>query len=247
MTQSQKKKPLTKEDWEKRLKEVNISKSELNKLIMDYFVVEGFKDAAEKFQKESGTDPGVNLSTLSERMAIRNAIQEGNISRSVELLNEFDPDILDTNPELYFYLQLQQLIELIRTGNVDDALRFAQEELAPRGRENSHYLTELERVMSLLAFDDPQNKSPNSSLLDYSQRIKTATKVNAAILQSQALDKEPRLHVLIQMLLWSQRVLESKKVNFPKVSNLHTMEVVEWTPSDVSSVATEKRGEKELS
>jgi molybdopterin-guanine dinucleotide biosynthesis protein len=29
---------------------------ELNKLVMDYFVVEGFKEAAEKFQKESGTD-----------------------------------------------------------------------------------------------------------------------------------------------------------------------------------------------
>jgi hypothetical protein len=45
-------------------------------------------------------------------MAIRNAIQEGNISQSIELINDFDPDILDTNPELYFSLQLQQLIEL---------------------------------------------------------------------------------------------------------------------------------------
>jgi hypothetical protein len=45
-------------------------------------------------------------------MAIRNAIQEGNITQSIELINNFDSDILDSNPELYFSLQLQQLIEL---------------------------------------------------------------------------------------------------------------------------------------
>jgi hypothetical protein len=50
-------------------------------------------------------------------MAIRNAIQEGNIGRSIELINDFDPDILDTNPELYFSLQLQQLIELYESFN----------------------------------------------------------------------------------------------------------------------------------
>lgn len=27
----------------------------MNKLIMNYFIIEGFKDAAEKFQQESGT------------------------------------------------------------------------------------------------------------------------------------------------------------------------------------------------
>lgn len=44
--------------------------------------------------------------------------------------------ILDTNPELFFHLQQQRLIELIRQGKTDEALEFAQEELAPRGEEN---------------------------------------------------------------------------------------------------------------
>lgn len=44
--------------------------------------------------------------------------------------------ILDTNPQLFFHLQQQRLIELIRNGKVDEALEFAQEELAPRGEEN---------------------------------------------------------------------------------------------------------------
>lgn len=44
--------------------------------------------------------------------------------------------ILDTNPELFFHLQQQRLIELIRQGKTEEALEFAQEELAPRGEEN---------------------------------------------------------------------------------------------------------------
>ena len=44
--------------------------------------------------------------------------------------------ILDTNPQLYFHLQQQRLIELIRSGKIEEALEFAQEELAPRGEEN---------------------------------------------------------------------------------------------------------------
>lgn len=49
--------------------------------------------------------------------------------------------ILDTNPELYFHLQQQKLIELIRSGKIEEALEFAQEELAPRGEENVHLLS----------------------------------------------------------------------------------------------------------
>ncbi len=50
--------------------------------------------------------------------------------------------ILDTNPQLFFHLQQQRLIELIRSGQVEEALEFAQEELAPRGEENVCWDTE---------------------------------------------------------------------------------------------------------
>jgi len=40
--------------------------------------------------------------------------------------------ILDSNPGLLFHLQQQCLIELIRKGNVDAAISFAQTELAPK-------------------------------------------------------------------------------------------------------------------
>jgi hypothetical protein len=44
--------------------------------------------------------------------------------------------ILDENTELVFHLKQQQLIELIRKGDVDAALEFAQRELSSLGQDN---------------------------------------------------------------------------------------------------------------
>ena len=50
------------------------------------------------------------------------------------------------------------------------------------------FLEELERTVALLAFDDVAN-CPIRELLDISQRLKTASEVNAAILTSQSHEK----------------------------------------------------------
>lgn len=68
-------------------------------------------------------------------------------------------------------LQQQQLIELIREKNVEAALEFAQTQLAERGEENPEILSELERTLALLAFENPES-SPFGELLHPSQRQK---------------------------------------------------------------------------
>ena len=40
-------------------------------LVMNYLIVEGYRDAAERFLQESGTEPKVDLRTIEERVAIR--------------------------------------------------------------------------------------------------------------------------------------------------------------------------------
>lgn len=128
-----------------KIDSVQIPRAEVNKLIMNYLVTEGFKDAAEKFQVESGTEPGVDLQTLDQRIRILEAIQCGDIQEAVKMINSYQPELLDDNRYLFFHLQQQHLIELIRNRNIDDALKFAQENLADQGGENSAVLEELER------------------------------------------------------------------------------------------------------
>lgn len=51
--------------------------------------------------------------------------------------------ILEEQHALFFHLQQQRLIELIRGGKTEEALAFAQEYLAPHGEENEAFLEEL--------------------------------------------------------------------------------------------------------
>ncbi|KAI7738160.1 hypothetical protein M8C21_007543 [Ambrosia artemisiifolia] len=214
------KKVITREDWEKKLNDVKIRKEDMNKLVMNFLVTEGYVDAAEKFRMESGTEPDIDLATITDRMAVKKAVQSGNVEDAIEKVNDLNPEILDTNPQLFFHLQQQRLIELIRNGKVEEALEFAQEELAPRGEENQGFLEELERTVALLAFEDVKN-SPVGDLLDISQRLKTASEVNAAILTSQNHEKDPKLPSLLRMLIWAQNQLDEKAA-YPRITDLFT-------------------------
>eukprot|EP00004_Rigifila_ramosa_P001855 TRINITY_DN11853_c0_g1_i1.p1 TRINITY_DN11853_c0_g1~~TRINITY_DN11853_c0_g1_i1.p1 ORF type:complete len:222 (-),score=59.51 TRINITY_DN11853_c0_g1_i1:23-616(-) len=193
----------------------------MNQLVMNYLVIEGYKDAAECFRQETGTDPGIDLSSISDRMEIRSALQSGDVDTAVSKVNDLDPEILESNPTLFFHLQQQRLIELIRRGEIAAAIEFAQDQLAPRGEENSEFLSELERTLTLLAFETFEN-CPVADLIDHAQRQKTATELNAAILASQSQEREPKLPNLLRLLLWAQTQLDEKIKNYPHVSDFAT-------------------------
>lgn len=132
---------------------------------------------------------------------------------------------------------------MIRQSKITEALSFATTELAPRGEEHPQFLKELERTMALLAFEIPNMlRSPNSassiptatnsagaktlpepvmpssiaSLLDQSQRLKTAAELNAAILTSQSHCKDPKLPGMMKMLSWGESLLTDKGAEFPR-------------------------------
>ncbi len=145
----------------------------MNRLIMNYLVTEGFKQAAEKFQEEAGLPPAgaAEMGDMDGRIRVREAVQAGRVSEAVALVQQMHPELLDDDRRLFFLLQQQQLIELVRGGQVEEALRFAADHLAERGEEDPAVLEELERTMALLAFEDP-TASPFADLLSTSHRQK---------------------------------------------------------------------------
>lgn len=207
---------ISQEEWMERLHGIHVRRADMNQLVMNYLVTEGFKEAAEKFRVESGIHPSIDLDELDERIKIRDAIQNGRIQEAISLVNNLHPELLDNDRYLYFHLQQQQLIELIREKNVEEALEYAQTHLAERGEENPEILSELERTLALLAFDNPE-QSPFGDLLHPSQRQKVASELNAAILE---VDANPKLANLLRHLLWSQEELDKKKVKYPKMTDL---------------------------
>nr|CAD7454177.1 unnamed protein product [Timema tahoe] len=225
MSYTEKHENISRADWMGRLEGLHIQRADMNKLIMNYLVTEGFKEAAEKFQQESGVEPSLELESLDDRIRIRDAIQSGRIQEATALVNLLHPELLDNDRYLYFHLQQLHLIELIRAGRVEEALHFAQEQLSEAGESDPTVLTELERTLALLAFDEPL-KSPFGDLLHPTHRQKVASELNAAILQMEGRETTaPRLSSLLKLILWAQDELDRKKIKYPNMSNLATASI----------------------
>lgn len=205
--------------WEEKVKSYHLPRAELNKLVMEYLAKEGFKDAVLAFQSETGIEPGFNMSIMDDQIKIREAVEAGRIETAVELVNEVDPEILDTNSKLYFHLQQQQLLELIKKGDMEKVLEFASTELSARGEESPEFLEELEQTLSLLAFADIST-CPFAELLKPAQKLKVVSELNTGLLASQDQEPSSKLATLMQLVVWAQGQLEKKGVTFPKLANI---------------------------
>jgi len=211
------KKTYSNSEWASKLEKIKLDKKDLNELVMNYLLIEGYKEAAEAFKVESNTSYDQSaIDDIEQRVSIRDSIQKGDIPSAISKINSIDQSILEKNELLLFKLKQQQLIELIRAGDLDKALVFAQEELAPMGAQNDAFLIDIEKTITLLAYED-SNQCPVNSLLEPSQNHKTASEINAALLQAQSKDNSPKLLQLLKFLIYLQRMLD-EKANYPKLS-----------------------------
>ena len=111
---------LSSSSWRRRLRAARKGAS-LDAVVMDLLVREGHKGAAEAFQHESGTNPGVDLSSIEDRSAVRSFVLRGDIESAVELVRSRDAGVLKDlvaggGNGLLFRLRRQQLLEMIRAG-----------------------------------------------------------------------------------------------------------------------------------
>jgi hypothetical protein len=210
-------------DFERRVDEVKVSKSDLNALVMNYLINEGYQAAALNFAKEANITPQVDLSSMDERIKIRNDIHLGNIQSAIERINGLHPEILDTDPSLHFSLLRLQLIELIRTctsspdGDITLALDFATTHLAPRAPGNRSFLEDLERTMALLCFPRDNLAPPLAELMDPALRRRVAAQVNETIMEAQGSQKEPKIRGLTRLRAWSEDALRVERKDLPQL------------------------------
>ncbi|KAK9455426.1 CTLH/CRA C-terminal to lish motif domain-containing protein [Dipodascopsis uninucleata] len=190
---------------------------------MNYLIIEGYQSAAAKFAQEANVSSSVALDSISDRMAIRSAIHAGDIQSAIEKINDLNPELLDTNPELHFQLLRLQLIELIRkctaerNGDIQPILTFATTHLASRSQKNPAFLADLERTMALLCFPQDNLIPQLRELMDPSLRRQVAVSVNEAILESQGIMKEARMRGLVRLWGWGENALKQEKMEFPSL------------------------------
>jgi len=202
----------TQHPFQRKIDDVKPSKTDINFVIMDYLVSEGYPRAAEKFAKEANIQLPFEEESIQPRVEIRGAIHAGDIDTAITKINDLNPQILDTDPALHFALLRLQLIELIRgctssaTSDITPALNFASSQLAPRAATNPDFLKDLELTMSLLIFLPATGtlQKELTDLLDPSLRRNVASKVNESILASMGRRGEARMRSLVRLRHWAE-------------------------------------------
>ncbi|KAF2162573.1 hypothetical protein M409DRAFT_69131 [Zasmidium cellare ATCC 36951] len=213
------------QDFDRKVEDMKPSKSDINWVIMDYLVSEGYPGAAEKFAQETNICNPTDMGDIRDRVQIRKAIHDGKVDEAVEMINELDPEILDTDHLLHFNLLQLQLIEIIRgildkPGTIQSsefrpALQFATEQLAPRAPTDQKYQQALERTMALMIFP-PEKMTPEfKELLDLKLRETVANSVNRAILESRGQRSEAKIRQLVRARAWAEDQANEAKIELP--------------------------------
>uniref|UniRef100_A0A1I7YPS3 CTLH domain-containing protein n=1 Tax=Steinernema glaseri TaxID=37863 RepID=A0A1I7YPS3_9BILA len=153
-------------------------------LVLDYLITEGYGEVAEALCEDAGLPFSGKVDTLEQRMEIRNAIEEeGDVDKAMSMVNTLSPSLIESDDETRFLLQQQQIIELVRNEQIDEALAMGEKAMSNTNLLDESILQEMERTFSLLAFDNPES-SHFGNLMKISHRQRVANSVNTAVLKS---------------------------------------------------------------
>ncbi len=130
---------VTMDKWNEEMAKLRINRREMNKIVLNYLIIEGYKDAVEKFVKETGIEAEYDRGLLDRRMKVRSLIITGKIDNAIDEINDINSEILENNPSIHFSLQKQKLIEIIKQNKIEEALLFAQNKLFPITQNNVLY------------------------------------------------------------------------------------------------------------
>ena len=204
---------ISQEEWENKMDGIKIPREQMNRLVMNFLITQGYLEASSCFEKESKTQI-INDDHLKERDEIRTSILCGDIDRAIFLINSISSSILESYSKLMFELKLQKLVNYIRENKISEALAYGQEVLAPAAQGNNELLKELEKAMSLIAFNDIF-QSPLAEICSPMHKLRLANEVNAGVLQYlQSESRASTLTDICKILILSQKKLQ-KTLVFP--------------------------------
>ena len=94
-------KSISTEKWVEELNKLRVSRQDMNKLVLNYLIIEGYKDASEKFIKETGIKGHLlniiiaeyDSDLLEKRMKIRTLIMSGKIDEAVNDINDINSEV----------------------------------------------------------------------------------------------------------------------------------------------------------
>ncbi|SCP05401.1 RanBPM and CLTH-like protein, putative [Plasmodium ovale] len=214
---------LNPKNWLKEFEYTKIHENDLNEVLMNFFCVHRMYDVAKEFQKEARVKPDMPIETVKIRYLIQNEIMNNRIEEAIQHINNLDERILKKHKDLVFFLKKQQLLKLILSNNINEAITYSQQELAPHVNEKPALIGEIDDVMMLMAYQDFNNDDAKKLIQKIEKKKNTLKRIDDIILNYYNVDSESTLEYIVKNVFFTQNVLSSKyPCSIPKLKNLKT-------------------------
>ncbi|CAL1409946.1 unnamed protein product [Linum trigynum] len=177
-----------------RIDKTPLSPNASYKLVRSYLLHYGYEETLNSFElatkntvppismsQENGSDVQDIMYALNQRRELRQLIRNGEIDAAINKIRQWFPQILeDDKSATCFLLHCQKFIELVRVGELEEAVNYGRMELA-KFFELPVYNDLVQDCVALLAYEEPL-QSAVGYLLEGTQRETVADTVNAMVL-----------------------------------------------------------------
>jgi glucose-induced degradation protein 8 len=197
----------------------SLTKSDINNILMDYFILEGYQDVVHEFSNESFStlhQSHPNMATLESRECIRFQISNGMILESLELIEKEYPELL-MDPMTLFQLYEQHFVECLLNNEVLKALNFASEKMIPLAMQSRKLLGKVEEMMTMILFlksSEEEIPMKYSAKMALDRRYELANDINSLIIQTATAEirerSEPKLISILKEMVCQQNDLKRK-------------------------------------
>ncbi|CRG95075.1 RanBPM and CLTH-like protein, putative [Plasmodium gallinaceum] len=213
---------LNPKNWLKEFEYTKIHENDLNEVLMNYFCVHRMYDVANEFKKEANVKPDMPIDTVKTRYLIQSEIMNNKIEKAIEHINNLDQGILKKHKDIIFFLKKQQLLKLILNNNINEAIVYSQQELAPYVKEKPSLINEIDDVMMLMAYQDLNSEEAKKLIQKIEKKKNTLKRIDDIILSYYNVDKST-LEYIVKNVFFTQNILSSKyPCSIPKLKNLKT-------------------------
>lgn len=137
-------------------------KIRLERLLTDYFLRQGFSETAKSFAQNRGITSLVDVTILDQCISVETSLrQRHSTAECLAWCSENRSFLRKTRSSLEFEVRLQHYIELVKSGRVEDALKYCQKFLS---KNADIHLREIQQAAGLLAFPPGTEGSPYKDL-----------------------------------------------------------------------------------
>ncbi len=104
--------------WNSQISQVHVCREELNKLIMNYLILEGHKEGALTFQRESGVQADeMDLDLIDARVMVKSLINQGEIESAIRAINDLNPEVSSFYNKSRFWTEIPTFTSNWRSSN----------------------------------------------------------------------------------------------------------------------------------